>query len=889
MKKGFVILFFVCALCTAVICTAAPPDSDYTLVLDEEFNGTELNTDIWGYRGGNKAGGYNRPENVRVADGKLYLDYKIVDGVYTCGGILTNAVMPYGYYETKAKLFGDTGAFHSSFWLAGGSGFITRPENFPLNNTMLEIDGFEVDSERPSYISYGTHYWWADHQSIYRQGYDNINTSAQWFTMGMEWLPDRVNFYVDGNLIGTHDTINVYQQCYLWLTALAMPEGKAHLIDESKVDGSSMYEYFKYYQKPLKGVNLLGNGNFEYDRCATSTIPFCYVIKGDTDAAYSYATPFARSGQNCLAQHSNKPYSVSTGQEFAYLLPGNYMFKGFFKASEGLTTAKMVVRDKQGNVLSEKPIPAGDAWHQVICYNVPVTDYAYVSIESSSDVGGTYLLADDLEFYINDGVTYTASNSPNYNLYNGADFRSKRSFNYSKAVYRNGSWSDSSLGTGYKWASNPATSALIRWEVAVDQDGTYYLENYNYVNSGNVAEQYYTVYINGDTEHKQRYTLNTRTGETGWTLVCPIENLHAGDTVTIEQTFPGTGGIGRITEFFLSHGDEYNMYRYPTLKLGYNLFSYRNKAFLFDNSDFSLVPYEENGVYYIPYQGLNAVYDLGMTVPEGTVYVTSQQIESQTNLHVTVDGSMLFIHDGSSLEINRNILHNILLLLNGYKNPFLISNAYLIGTEDVFNQTAYPFTDATVQGTWQSSGIWGGNQYSSSNNASVQWGLLVPATGRYSVQVFSPTHDNSTSSAKVTLVTTDEYGQYYLDQKNAAAGWYTLGNFDLSQNDLVSVTLTRDARDGFLRASKIRLVPVGEGAALFESNSSLVLDMGEDYTSCGTILYAEYDANGSLAALQQITPQRIVTHPQTSTPHFKFFFWSDLANMIPLGAPVTRN
>ena len=63
LKRSILLLSVLCVLLSAsIVCYAAPPREDYTLVLADEFDGNALNTEIWGYRGG----GTNRNENVRI-------------------------------------------------------------------------------------------------------------------------------------------------------------------------------------------------------------------------------------------------------------------------------------------------------------------------------------------------------------------------------------------------------------------------------------------------------------------------------------------------------------------------------------------------------------------------------------------------------------------------------------------------------------------------------------------------------------------------------------------------------------------------------------------------------------------------------------------------------
>ena len=185
MNKKFLISAIICAVLLVVLsvsCFAAPPSDDYQLILDDEFDGTELNRDIWEYRSGNPYGGKNLKENVRIQDGMLHLDYRKVDGYYTGGGILTPFTLPYGYYEVEAKVYNGAKGLHTSFWTSGGSAFETAPENMPIDNGFIEIDVFEIDSREDDVfpnIHHGVHNWCGVHTSPFSGRYNEIDASAE--------------------------------------------------------------------------------------------------------------------------------------------------------------------------------------------------------------------------------------------------------------------------------------------------------------------------------------------------------------------------------------------------------------------------------------------------------------------------------------------------------------------------------------------------------------------------------------------------------------------------------------------------------------------------------------------------------------------------------------
>ena len=628
-KKLLFSVLLVAVLCafSALNCFAEAPSGDYRLLLSDEFDGSALNTEIWDWRSGNTYGGKNLKENVRLEDGKLVIDYKKIDGYYTGGGVLTNFNLPYGYYETRAKVFGGTGRFHTSFWLSGGSAFTTRPENYPQKNCMIEIDGFEIDSENPTSISHGIIYWWAQRESTSRWAYRDIDPSKEWFTMGMEWLPDRLNFYINGQLVNTDDAVRVYGPSYLWLTAVAMPEGNEDKIDDSKLPGKSEFEYFRYYQKPLKNVNLLGNGNFEYDRGRNQNDPYCYILKGDTKAIFPIESPYAYDRNYCLAHYSSDAYSASSGQEFCYLYPGKYTFSGMFKSTGGQTGARMVVYDKDGLVIAEKPIPQSETWQKITLSDLNISGYAYVAVESASD-GKTAIYIDDLQFFAQDGEEYTAMNTPDYENYSTLTYKGETLLNLSNATAKSEGWEESNLSDGGYWSSG---DDYAEWTFTAPASDDYQIQLYNLVHPNNAASQPYIITVNGTAN---TIDVDTKNGETGWITLSGSTVLSAGDTVTIRTERGQSRGNIRTSDIRIVSNPVVDSYLMPAMFENSDLFCFGNRMYTFDKTDKSKTVHRENGTLYFPYEALKDAAGVTVEVPEAdgqSVYYLKDAAEKTNN------------------------------------------------------------------------------------------------------------------------------------------------------------------------------------------------------------------------------------------------------------------
>src|SRR5690606_24002514 len=97
----------------------------YTLKWADEFEDDNLDTVRWKYRIGISHQSSQRPENVYLDSGKLFIKLKRENDAgksLTGGGIVTKIRNTYGYYEVKAKLDGGYG-WHEAFWTSGQPGF----------------------------------------------------------------------------------------------------------------------------------------------------------------------------------------------------------------------------------------------------------------------------------------------------------------------------------------------------------------------------------------------------------------------------------------------------------------------------------------------------------------------------------------------------------------------------------------------------------------------------------------------------------------------------------------------------------------------------------------------------------------------------------------------
>lgn len=188
----------------------------YKQILDEEFDGDSLNTNVWNYElhdpgwVNNELQYYtNSKENVYVKDGKLIIQaLEKVDGngkkYYTSGRINTqNKVdFKYGRVDVKAKMPRGQGLW-PAIWM--------MPTNERLYGQWPrcgEIDIMEYLGHEENKI-YGTIHYGTNSQSEQSQGFYKLGADESFYddyhVFSVEWEPSEIRFYLDGKLYSTEN------------------------------------------------------------------------------------------------------------------------------------------------------------------------------------------------------------------------------------------------------------------------------------------------------------------------------------------------------------------------------------------------------------------------------------------------------------------------------------------------------------------------------------------------------------------------------------------------------------------------------------------------------------------------------------------------------------
>ncbi len=203
--------------------TISPPQGEWELVWNDEFDGTALDETKWwaensGGGFGNSEEQFYRPDNAAVKDGKLVITPKMEDYTkegdnyknpynYTSAKLFSKAAWKYGKFEAKIKLPVGQG-FWPAFWMMpndgayGKNGGRGQYGNWPGSG---EIDIMEAKGRLPGEASGALHY--GPPHEFQSKGYTfpEGQTIDQFHTYAVEWEPGEIRWYIDGKLYNTID------------------------------------------------------------------------------------------------------------------------------------------------------------------------------------------------------------------------------------------------------------------------------------------------------------------------------------------------------------------------------------------------------------------------------------------------------------------------------------------------------------------------------------------------------------------------------------------------------------------------------------------------------------------------------------------------------------
>ena len=193
--------------------TAVLEAQGYSKVFDDEFDGEELNLDVWEtVSNGPRREGYNAPSQVSVEDGKLILRGQyLTDGEFGEGwyGVMLGLKQRYcrGYFEASIKCSENMGRgygdFWSAFWIEGPSPYVGEDSQGGIGPGGAELDILELFGDGVTNCIWvsgveGVEGLSAEVCEIHKIG---DNYSEEFHTYAMLWDENYYRIYLDGMLI----------------------------------------------------------------------------------------------------------------------------------------------------------------------------------------------------------------------------------------------------------------------------------------------------------------------------------------------------------------------------------------------------------------------------------------------------------------------------------------------------------------------------------------------------------------------------------------------------------------------------------------------------------------------------------------------------------------
>lgn len=246
--------------------------STYQLVWSDEFggaNGSAPDATKWAIQTGGDGWGNHeleyytaRPSNVQVADGNLVItavkeEYTGADNVtrhFTSARLQTKGLFSqqYGKFEARIKIPRGQGMW-PAFWMLGNN---IDTVQWPACG---EIDIMENIGREPSMV----------HGTLHAPGYTPEGVSASYIlpkgqafaddfhTFAVEWEPQQIRFYVDGNLYATQTPATAppnspwpFQQPFFILLNLAVGgDWPGNPDDTTQFPQQMLVDYVRVYQK----------------------------------------------------------------------------------------------------------------------------------------------------------------------------------------------------------------------------------------------------------------------------------------------------------------------------------------------------------------------------------------------------------------------------------------------------------------------------------------------------------------------------------------------------------------------------------------------------------------------------------------------------------------
>jgi beta-glucanase (GH16 family) len=190
-------------LATAMTVHAAEPG--FKLVLEENFDGPELNPKVWNVETGKRRDAMNSPNAVDVKDGKLTITtWTDEQGVTYCGFVTTRRkfFVTQGRAEARCRFSVQPGT-QVAFW-AQSPTYGRSGDPAQAAQDGVEIDIMETTGLMQSGYQYALH-WGSYKAETHRTSARRFPASVggEWHDYGVEWDDSGYRFTFDGKVVAT--------------------------------------------------------------------------------------------------------------------------------------------------------------------------------------------------------------------------------------------------------------------------------------------------------------------------------------------------------------------------------------------------------------------------------------------------------------------------------------------------------------------------------------------------------------------------------------------------------------------------------------------------------------------------------------------------------------
>jgi len=224
-----------------------PKKEGYELFWEDNFNGTQLDSEKWAFRSpGPRGVGFNTPDAIEIKDGKLKINAFIENDSLKVGAVGTSGLFEttFGYFECRAQLPKTTGNW-AAFWIQSPG--ISSGEDPAKFGT--EIDIFEYfKSQGGDFVSHNLHWAYGPNQKSTGAFLSKVEGVGEGFhTFAVEWTPQKYAFFVDS--LKYYEIKEAVSHIDEYIILSFEPAHSLEDLKDATLPDSYIIDYVKVYKK----------------------------------------------------------------------------------------------------------------------------------------------------------------------------------------------------------------------------------------------------------------------------------------------------------------------------------------------------------------------------------------------------------------------------------------------------------------------------------------------------------------------------------------------------------------------------------------------------------------------------------------------------------------